>query len=342
MKHNIKITIILLSMFLLAQLIGLAVIYAYHPVKMPVEINGTMQNVTTNPLPYGLEPPEVKPESSLISILFAFAIAFTILFFIMRLHKTYLVVLMRFWFFAVIAIALGIVINIFLRDYFINSAVISLLIGAFLSFIKVFRRNMILHNLTELAVYPGIAAIIVPILNLPTIIILLVVISVYDLWAVWHSGFMQKLANFQMKEVKVFGGFFVPYMTKTGTFKQISQSKRKNKINENKFSNSRRRRCCIPYNHFRYCFKNIWICSCAYSNCLFNNCPCNTIFVLAKRQVLSCNAFHNCRAFCRNYFRRARGLRIVFLSLLYKSNKTERFLNTCNCLIVITKTKNGI
>jgi len=228
-------------MFLLAQLIGLAVIYAYHPVKMPVEINGTMQNVTTNPLPYGLEPPEVKPESSLISILFAFAIAFTILFFIMRLHKTYLVVLMRFWFFAVIAIALGIVINIFLRDYFINSAVISLLIGAFLSFIKVFRRNMILHNLTELAVYPGIAAIIVPILNLPTIIILLVVISVYDLWAVWHSGFMQKLANFQMKEVKVFGGFFVPYMTKKQRDKlkqaRLSKSARvKGKIKSMKIS----------------------------------------------------------------------------------------------------------
>ena len=34
------------------------------------------------------------------------------------------------------------------------------------------------------------------------------------MWAVWHSGFMQKMAHFQINEIKIFGGFFVPYLNK--------------------------------------------------------------------------------------------------------------------------------
>jgi presenilin-like A22 family membrane protease len=71
-----------------------------------------------------------------------------------------------------------------------------------------------IHNITELLIYPGIAAIFVAILNLPTAIILLVLISIYDIWAVWHSGVMQKMAKFQMNSVGVFGGFFIPYASK--------------------------------------------------------------------------------------------------------------------------------
>ena len=71
-----------------------------------------------------------------------------------------------------------------------------------------------MHNATELFVYPGIAAIFIPILSVYTVLILLVLISIYDMWAVWHSGIMQKMAKFQMEELNIFGGFFIPYMTK--------------------------------------------------------------------------------------------------------------------------------
>ena len=30
---------------------------------------------------------------------------------------------------------------------------------------KIYRKNLIIHNLTELAIYPGIATVFVPILN---------------------------------------------------------------------------------------------------------------------------------------------------------------------------------
>ena len=89
-------------------------------------------------------------------------------------------------------------------------------------------------------IYPGIAAVFVPLLNVWTIIILLVLISVYDMWAVWHSGIMQKMAKYQMENLKVFSGFFVPYMDKAtrkkvklwkNTLKKSELKKKKIKVN---------------------------------------------------------------------------------------------------------------
>ena len=51
MKHNKKITAVLLSMFVITQIIGLLVVNAYIPIKQTVIVNGTEQNITLNPLP---------------------------------------------------------------------------------------------------------------------------------------------------------------------------------------------------------------------------------------------------------------------------------------------------
>src|SRR3989304_4992765 len=95
----------------------------------------------------------------------------------------------------------------------INTILIALIIAIPLAIIKVFGRSFIVHNLTELLIYPGIAAIFVPILNIYTVIALLLLISVYDMWAVWHSGIMQKMAKYQINHLKIFSGFFVPYVS---------------------------------------------------------------------------------------------------------------------------------
>ena len=34
------------------------------------------------------------------------------------------------------------------------------------------------------------------------------------MWAVWRSGVMQKMANYQISELKIFSGFFIPYVSK--------------------------------------------------------------------------------------------------------------------------------
>jgi presenilin-like A22 family membrane protease len=72
---------------------------------------------------------------------------------------------------------------------------------------------MLFHNLTELLIYPGIAAVFVPVLSLWSVFILLILISAYDLYAVWHSGIMQKMAKFQISQLKIFAGFLIPSIT---------------------------------------------------------------------------------------------------------------------------------
>jgi presenilin-like A22 family membrane protease len=97
---------------------------------------------------------------------------------------------------------------------------------------KIFKRNLIIHNLTELLIYPGIATLFVPILNFWSIIVLLLIISIYDIWAVWHSGIMQKMAKYQINTLKVFSGFFIPYISKK--MRKQLQKLRKNKKLKNK------------------------------------------------------------------------------------------------------------
>ena len=122
---------------------------------------------------------------------------------------------MRAWFFVVICLALGLTLNaVFSLIGIPMPGIFALAIGVILGYFKVFKRNIILHNLTELLIYPGIAAVFASILNIFTLITLLILIAVYDVWAVWHSGVMQKMAKYQIDSVKVFGGFFIPYASK--------------------------------------------------------------------------------------------------------------------------------
>ena len=200
MKHNLKITIILLSMFLITQLIGLFVINHY--------------SVQENELPYGLgsETPQEPSEYNLIfvSIVFAFVLAIGILFFLIRFDLSFI---LRLWFFVVVVLALGITFNYFFKNLQ-HAAILALVIALPLAFLKIYKQNYLVHNLTELLIYPGLAAVFVPILNFTTMIILLILISIYDAWAVWKSGIMQKMAKYQINNVKTFSGFFVPYLNK--------------------------------------------------------------------------------------------------------------------------------
>ena len=51
------------------------------------------------------------------------------------------------------------------------------------------------------------------------------------MWAVWHSGVMQKMAKYQINNLKIFGGFFVPYISKRLKLKLKKEGRagRKNK-----------------------------------------------------------------------------------------------------------------
>lgn len=196
MKHKLQISLIILAIFLATQFIGLFVINQY----------------TNFELPYGMQPPEqVNDAPSLISIIISFSIAIALIFILMK-YKWKTVI--RIWFFVVVILAVSISINALLKNYIIYSSIASAIIAIPLAYLKIFKPNVLSHNLTELLVYPGIAAVFVPILTVWSILVLLILISIYDMWMVWKTGLMQKMAKFQMKELKVFGGLMIPYLSK--------------------------------------------------------------------------------------------------------------------------------
>ncbi len=200
MKHNPKITAILLVMFILTQFIGLYVINHY----IQEDKN----------LPYGLETPKPETQADFYrifpQIVMAFIIAITLLFLLTKFRVEFV---LKAWFFLVVVIALGISFNSFLPE-FSYVWLVSLVIALPLAIAKIYGRDILVHNFTELLIYPGIAAVFVPILNVITIIIFLLLISVYDIWAVWHSGIMQKMAKYQIDKLRIFSGFFIPYVSK--------------------------------------------------------------------------------------------------------------------------------
>jgi len=214
MKHSLKIVLVLISMFLVAQIIGLAVTNVYAG--------------NNDDIPFGMNPPEdVNPSSSLLSIVFAIIFAVILMFILMK-FKTEM--FLRIWFFVVVCLALGITLNaLFLQTPLSNNASsISIFIAILLAYLKIFKRNFLVHNATELMIYPGIAAIFIPLLSIPTTIALLIFISIYDIYAVWHAGFMQKMAKYQIKNLKVFSGFFIPYLGKKEA--ELIKSTPKNKL----------------------------------------------------------------------------------------------------------------
>jgi len=234
MKHNVKITIIILSMFLVTQFIGLYVVNYYSPQKV---VGGQIIDVQDpNDLPYGMGVPEVEETDytpNFISIIIAFIIAISLLFLLTKIRARFF---LRIWFLFVVVVALGIsFVAIFepIIPLFQGISIMALIAVLPLALSKIYSRNMLTHNFTELFIYPGIAAIFVPLLNVIYLVALLVLISLYDAWAVWKSGIMQKMAKYQIDNLKIFSGFFVPYLSKAQR-KKVKQMRKSKKKSEGK------------------------------------------------------------------------------------------------------------
>lgn len=222
-------------MFLVTQFIGLFVVNAYTPQTVFNQTTGMITPDTTSQLPFGIE----TPETNFLTIIFYFALAFAIVSILMK-YKWRLVI--KLWFLLVITLALGISTYAVLKYTPLNNiTAIALAIAIPLALLKIFRPNVFVHNVTELLIYPGIAAVFVAILHPLTVIILLVLISIYDMWAVWKSKLMQKMAKFEMEELRIFGGFLIPTLSKKvkAQIKSIKQKykgkKMPTKIRKKKF-----------------------------------------------------------------------------------------------------------
>ncbi len=200
MKHTFRVTLIVLAIFFVAQILGLIIVNNY--VDKTQLKDGV---VSFKELPLGLEVPETTGAASLLTIVLAVIFGTILALFLMRFGQ---LGLLKLWFFVAIVITLSV------AFYSFVPLMIALPISVILALIKIFRPNFYVQNFTELFVYGGLAAIFVRTFPaeyaLFTVLMLLVLISLYDAYAVWKSGHMIKLAKFQTKS-KMFAGVVIPY-----------------------------------------------------------------------------------------------------------------------------------
>ena len=110
----------------------------------------------------------------------------------------------KIWFFLAVFITLNVAFKPFVLP--LIATIVALILAAW----KIYKPNFYVQNLTELFIYGGLAAIFVPILNVFAAVMILILISIYDMYAVWKSKHMIKLAKFQTKS-KIFAGIIIPY-----------------------------------------------------------------------------------------------------------------------------------
>ncbi|MBD3313870.1 hypothetical protein GF345_05505 [Candidatus Woesearchaeota archaeon] len=225
MKHTLRATLLIVALFLIAQLVGLITINQHIMVFEDVETGIiTIDHPDTVLGP----PPEVENKSAsfvIIGVMVLIGTAILLLMIKLRVYRVW-----KAWFFlavwATMAVAFGVYID------WAVAALLALGLGMW----KIYRPNVWIYNLTEVFIYTGIALLIIPLLNLFAAFGLLILISLYDMYAVWKSKHMIKMAEFQTKS-KVFAGLFVPYKhdgdisaaVQTKKAKQEKQSKKQSK-----------------------------------------------------------------------------------------------------------------
>jgi presenilin-like A22 family membrane protease len=186
MKHKLGVTFFLLLLFIFTQGVGLLIVNKY---------------LGIDSLPFDIERPKYDENTSFIPITIAILIGSVLLF---LLAKFKAVRIWKIWFFFSVLLTLLISFGAFMHQN------LALFLALLFSILKVFRSNFVIHNITEIFIYAGLASIFVPILNILSVTILLLIISVYDMWAVWKSKHMIKLAKFQT-DSKLFAGINIPY-----------------------------------------------------------------------------------------------------------------------------------
>ncbi len=185
MKHAINITLLLIGLLLVSELTGLLIIKYY----------------SENDLPLGIGKLEDEGLESLMEIISILAFLTVIILITIRLK------IRRVWkvaYFTGIVIALTITLYPLLKEMSLMTAVITALL-------KMKIKDNYFYNITEILIYGGIGAVITPLLNPITGVALLIIISLYDIYAVYYSKHMVIMAKEQKKE-----GFFPGINIKIG------------------------------------------------------------------------------------------------------------------------------
>ncbi len=201
MKHPLRITLLLLFLFLCAQSIGLSLIYTH----ATITVEDGRATVSYGDTVIGPRP-SINPSQTFWLVIIGVTIGTVVL---LGLIKFRLLNLWKLWFFAAVFLSLYVAFGIIMPAT--GALVLALALGAW----KVFTPNAVVHNLTELFVYAGIVILISPLFNLAWAALLLVIISLYDMYAVWKSKHMVTIAEAGTRN-NLLAGLYIP-KTKTLT-----------------------------------------------------------------------------------------------------------------------------
>jgi presenilin-like A22 family membrane protease len=202
----------LITFFILAQVTGLWIINK--EAKVTVDLKDNSTSITFSDTAVGARP-ETTGSGSLIYVLIAIAIGTGLVLIIVKFGRTNL---WRLWFFLAVWMALSVSLGSIITGKIFFSHDIAIALALIFASWKLLRPNIIIHNLTEVLMYAGIGLIIVPLFDVKWAVILLILISLYDMYAVWKSKHMVKMAEFQSKS-NVFAGLMIPYSQKNNKVK---------------------------------------------------------------------------------------------------------------------------
>lgn len=172
-----------MSLFLVGEMFGLFVTSHY----------------ITKELPYGLKPPEIQQNYSPWFLLGAVLVASAFILFIQRFKFDFV---MKAWFYFAFVVCVSVSLSVFIESW------IAVVVAAFLVILKFKASDLYAHNITEVLIYGGLVALFASIFNIWTAILVLVLISIYDVIAVFVTKHMITLAHFQEK-LGIFAGFIV-------------------------------------------------------------------------------------------------------------------------------------
>ena len=186
MKYSWKQSLVVVSVFLVSLIIGIAV------------CNRVFLNV-----PYGVEP-IVSGDIEMPVYFFLMIIAVTVVF--LFLMKKKFNKFIRIWFYFVLLFSVSVALSPFAGDILAVFVSLSLLA-------MYFEKDMYLNNFIHLLAFAGVSAVISLSFNLLSIVILLSIVSVYDIVSVFITKHMLILAKSQNK-LGIFAGIAIPMKKK--------------------------------------------------------------------------------------------------------------------------------
>jgi presenilin-like A22 family membrane protease len=210
MKHTLRVTLILIAVFLIAQLFGLFLIAKDANIVSMQKDGQTVLQVQHSDTAMGARP-ETTGAGSFIYLAIGIAVGTILVLILAKFKKSNI---WRLWFFLAVWIALSISLGVVLDDGIFYQYDYAIFLALLLAIWKIYFPNPYVHNLTEILMYAGIALLLVPIFDVTWALVLLLAISLYDMYAVWKSKHMITMAKFQT-ESKIFAGLLVPYSVKS-------------------------------------------------------------------------------------------------------------------------------